>query len=141
MEERKKGVYQMNRLDVSLKNGKRIRSAGCPLLQLILWRNRLIERKTIQLPTDNGTFKVDGRAVRSVLIERGGPLSTDEAAACMFAEPYVHYRTTDGDIYQYSLVSDEYEVATRRIGTLLWTPVALPEDSWTRIGKDTLLHS
>lgn len=130
----------MDRLTVSLKNGKRIVSSDCPLLQVILWRNKLLDQKTVQVLTDNGQCKIDGRSIRSATIERGGPLSTDEAAACMFAEPYVHYRTGDGRTYQYSLVTDEYEMATRRTGSLHWAPVALPDDTWTRIGRDTLLH-
>lgn len=129
----------MDRLNVSLKNGKRLVSSLCPLLQVILWRNKLLDGKTVHLLTDGGTFKVDGRAVLSATIDRGAVLSTDEAAACMLAEPFVHYKTEQG-VFQYSLVSEEYEVATSHTGPLRWTPAALPEGSWRRLGKDTLLH-
>ena len=130
----------MVQLIITLKNGKCITSAECPLVQAILWRSKLKDNRIIHVPTKNGTYRVDGKTVFSATVDPGHSLTTSEAAACMLVEPHAHYQDEYGDTYQFSLVSGEYERATKRTHAIHWTPAALPESTWVRTGIDTLLH-
>lgn len=130
----------MVQLVITLKNGKCVTSEVCPLIQAILWRSKLSDRQTVQVPTKNGTYRIDGKTVLSATVDPGHSLTTSEAAACMLVEPFAHYRNEHGDTYQFSRISGEYERAAKRMHAIHWIPAALPESTWVRTGIDTLLH-
>lgn len=126
----------MASLTVLLKNGKSVSAKGAPA-QVIGWRTSLSNGETIQLPTDNGTFRVDGRAVGGMacMIE---VMEEGDASAAMMAEPYTHYRC-GRDIFQYSDMSKQFEKVESRVGMIYWKPTALPEGIYHRIGKDSII--
>lgn len=126
----------MARIDVLLKNGKRLYADG-GVAQVIQWRSRLVQGETIQLPTWNGTMRVDGRTVRGVSCEIGS-LTEGEASAAMMAEPYTHYRTGE-QVYQYSEMSKRFEKASRHGGVIIWEETPLAEGVYDRIGRDSVL--
>ncbi|MBA4293763.1 hypothetical protein C0431_12445 [bacterium] len=126
----------MARIDVLLKNGKRLSAEGC-VGQVVQWRSLLGAGETVQIPTWNGTMRVDGRAVKGIACETGD-LDTGEASAAMMAEPYTHYKN-EGKTYQYSEMSKQFEVASKRLGVIVWDISALPEGTYERIGKDSLI--
>lgn len=126
----------MARIDVLLKNGKRLYAEG-GVAQVIQWRNRIGQGETIQLPTWNGTMRVDGRTVRGVSCEIGN-LTQGEASAAMMAEPYTHYRTGDR-VYQYSEMSKRFEKANRNSGVIIWDETPLTEGAYERVGRDSVL--
>lgn len=123
-------------MNIMLKNGKTLSAEGA-VGQVIRWRTSLSEGATIQLPTKNGTVRVDGRAVGAICC-LVGDLSEGDAAAAMMAEPYTHYRSIEGT-YQYSEVCHQFEKAEHRLGFTYWRPTSLPEGTYRRIGKDSLL--
>lgn len=126
----------MARIDVLLKNGKRLYADG-GVAQVIQWRNRLGQGETIQLPTWNGTMRIDGRAVRGVSCDIG-ELTEGEASAAMMAEPYTHYRS--GVVtYQYSEMSKQFERANRMSGVITWEETPLPTGRYERVGRDSII--
>lgn len=126
----------MAHIEVLLKNGKRVEGNGS-VAQVIQWRGQIGRGETISLPTRNGTYRIDGRAVRGCSCEIG-ELSLGDASAAMMAEPYTHYKTSDG-VYQYSDMSRQFEKAERRLGVVLWEVAALPDKRYERVGRDSLL--
>lgn len=126
----------MARIDVLLKNGKRLSAEG-GVAQVIQWRTRLGQGDTVLLPTWNGSLRVDGRAVSGVSCKIG-ILSCGDASAAMMAEPYTHYKNDKG-VFQYSEVSRQFEKASRGRGVILWEQTSLPEGDYERLGRDSLI--
>lgn len=132
----------MPKLIATLKNGKQVVSKDCPFIQAIMWRKRLLEGETIRLPTNNGLMRVDGRSVAFPSVEEYIILETTHAALCMMIEPYVHYKNEKGETYQFSAVTGDFEKATvRPNGAVYWIVDALPDTTWMRLGKDTIVNN
>lgn len=126
----------MARIDVLLKNGKRLSAEG-GVAQVIQWRKRLGLGESVLLPTWNGTSRVEGRSVSGVSCEIG-MLTCGDASAAMMAEPYTHYRNGKG-VFQYSEISRQFEKANRNRGVITWEQTPLPEGYYERLGQDSLI--
>ncbi|TCI26712.1 hypothetical protein EVJ32_04885 [Exiguobacterium sp. SH5S4] len=132
----------MPKLVVTLKNGKQVESKECPFIQAIMWRTRILKGETIKLPTCDGAIRIDGRSVAFPSVEDYILLETTQAAFCMMLEPYVHYKNEKGQTFQYSEVTGDFEKAERRANTAVyWRVDALPDSTWTRLGKDTIINN
>ncbi|WP_270813998.1 hypothetical protein [Exiguobacterium sp. CinTr1] len=126
----------MYTLQIALKNGKSRTTAPMPVAQAFDLRHQLIDGKVAQIP---GIGRINGEWVASVAVLAAGMdadtlLNTDQAAGCMRAEPYVHYRLLGGTLYQYSEMTQGYEACVRGV----WRPAVLPLGAWVRVGGDSL---
>ncbi|WP_214780672.1 hypothetical protein [Exiguobacterium sp. s22] len=129
----------MYTLQIALKNGKLRNTAPMPVAQAFELRHQLISGKVAQIP---GIGRINGEWVAGVTVLAAGMdadtlLNTDQAAGCMRAEPYVHYRLLgagDSATYQYSEMTQGYEACVR--GS--WRPAVLPLGAWVRVGGDSL---
>jgi hypothetical protein len=132
----------MYTLQIALKNGKTRTTAPMPVAQAFELRHQLIDGGGSQLVDVPGIIRIDRRWVASVtvLADYDVLLNTDQAAGCMRAEPYVHYRllgahsSGGGDTYQYSAHTNGYEACVRGV----WRPAVLPAGAWVRVGGDSL---
>lgn len=131
----------MPKLVVSLKNGKQLESKDCPFVQAVMWRTKLQNGETIMLPTKNGLMRVDGKSVAFPSIEEYILLDTSQAASCMMLEPYMHFKNELGETYQYSSLSGDFEKAESRGRQVIWEVDALPESTWMRVGRDTIINT
>lgn len=128
----------MYTLQIALKNGKTRTTAPLPVAQAFELRHQLIDgtQTMVDVP---GIIRIDRRWVASVtvLADYDVLLSTDQAAGCMRAEPYVHYRLLGAAgtaTYQYSAHTNGYEACVRGV----WRPAILPAGAWVRVGGDSL---
>lgn len=131
----------MPKLVVSLKNGKQLESKDCPFVQAVMWRTKLQNGETIMLPTKNGLIRVDGKSVAFPSIEEYILLDTSQAALCMMLEPYMHFKNELGETYQFSSLSGDFEKAESRGRQVFWKVDALPESTWMRVGRDTIINT
>jgi len=130
---------RMYTLQIALKNGKSRTTAPMPAAQAFELRHQLIDGKVAQIP---GIGRINGEWVAGVAVLAAGMdadtlLNTDQAAGCMRAEPYVHYRLLgagDSATYQYSEMTQGYEACVRGV----WRPAVLPLGAWVRVGGDSL---
>ena len=133
----------MYTLQIALKNGKLRNTAPMPVAQAFELRHRLLnggdKHHMVDVP---GVMRIDTRWVARVTVLADGAdadtlLNTDQAAGCMRAEPYVHYRLLgagDSATYQYSEMTQGYEACVRGV----WRPAVLPLGAWVRVGGDSL---
>ena len=132
----------MYTLQIAIKNGKLRNTAPMPVAQAFELRHQLIGGKVAQIP---GIGRINGEWVAGVTVLAAGMdadtlLNTDQAAGCMRAEPYVHYRLLGGTsvhggiLYQYSEMTQGYEACVRGV----WRPAMLPLGAWVRVGGDSL---
>lgn len=129
----------MYTLQIALKNGKLRNTAPMPVAQAFELRHQLIDGKVAQIP---GIGRINGEWVAGVTVLAAGMdadtlLNTDQAAGCMRAEPYVHYRLLgagNSATYQYSEMTQGYEACVRGV----WRPAVLPAGAWVRVGGDSL---
>lgn len=139
----------MYTLQIAIKNGKLRNTAPMPVAQAFELRHHLLnggdKHHMVDVP---GVGRIDVRWVARVTVLAAGMdadtlLNTDQAAGCMRAEPYVHYRLLGGNsvqgagnaaAYQYSEHTKGYEACVRGV----WRPVVLPAGAWVRVGGDSL---
>lgn len=134
----------MYTLQIALKNGKTRTTAPMPVAQAFELRHQLIDgtQTMVDVP---GIIRIDRKWVASVTVLAMDDvlLNTDQAAGCMRAEPYVHYRLLGGSsehgaqgasTYQYSAHTNGYEACVRGV----WRPAVLPQGAWVRVGGDSL---
>lgn len=133
----------MYTLQIAIKNGKLRNTAPMPVAQAFELRHHLLyggdKHHMVDVP---GVGRIDVRWVARVTVLADGTdsdtlLNTDQAAGCMRAEPYVHYRLLgagDSAVYQYSEHTKGYEACVRG----RWRPVVLPAGAWVRVGGDSL---
>lgn len=129
----------MYTLQIALKNGKTRTTAPLPVAQAFELRHQLIDGGGSQLVDVPGIIRIDRRWVASVTVLAMDDvlLNTDQAAGCMRAEPYVHYRLLGAQgtaTYQYSAHTNGYEACVRGV----WRPAVLPQGAWVRVGGDSL---
>lgn len=128
----------MGTIHILLKNGKTVEAKGTAA-QLLMWRQLLSIGEMVDIPTDNGRTRMDGRAVKTISCHMGRLLEGD-ASGAMMAEPYTHY--TDGEtIYQYSEVTRQFECARERMGFVHWEVCSLPKGEFVRLGRDSFIGS
>ena len=132
----------MPKLIATLKNGKQVVSDECPYVQAVMWRTRILKGEILNLPTKNGLIRVDGRSVSFAAIDEYILLTTTEAALCMMMEPHVHYKNEKGETFQFSETTGDFEKAEARgQDSVSWKISALPNSTWSRIGKDSIVNS
>ena len=128
----------MYTLQIALKNGKTRTTAPMPVAQAFELRHQLIDgaQTMVDVP---GIIRIERKWVASVTVLAMDDvlLNTDQAAGCMRAEPYVHYRLLGAGAtttYQYSAHTNGYEACVRGV----WRPAVLPLGAWVRVGGDSL---
>ena len=130
----------MYTLQIALKNSKLRNTAPMPVAQAFELRHHLLnggdKHHMVDVP---GAGRIDVRWVARVTVLAAGMdadtlLNTDQAAGCMRAEPYVHYRLLGGTLYQYSEMTQGYEACVRGV----WRSAILPAGAWVRVGGDSL---
>ena len=130
----------MYTLQIALKNGKTRTTAPMPVAQAFDLRHQLIDGDGGDgFVTVPGIIRIERKWVASVTVLTMDDvlLNTDQAAGCMRAEPYVHYRLLGAGAtttYQYSAHTNGYEACVRGV----WRPAVLPAGAWVRVGGDSL---
>lgn len=138
-------------LVLELKNGKKVYSVKSRIPQVLLWRKQLLEniesRNYMSIQLENSTSIVPATIKSMRVISDSDSfdilISSVDVVSCMFVEPYVHYmNTSTGKIYQFSLISNDFEVFHVGKDIYKWSKTSLsfdPHHCFVRLGKDSVL--
>lgn len=138
-------------LVIELKNGKKVYSVKSRIPQVLLWRKQLLENiesrnyMSIQLENSTSIIPVTIKNMRVISDSNSNDIliSSIDVVSCMFVEPYVHYmNTSTGKIYQFSLISNDFEVLHSSKDAHKWSKTSLnfePHHYFVRLGKDSVL--